>query len=113
MFFDRRLNITKMPFLPNLKHILVFNKILIMALTATSLRFVIISKLIWKGKRSKKIRKRKEVEICPIRNQDFSSAKTIKAVWHWSLDGQRNQWNKIESPEPEPWCINQDKLQEC
>lgn len=63
MPLDRRLNIMKMPFLANLKHI--FNKILIIASAAISLPFIIISKLIWKGKKSRKIRKRRGDRVLP------------------------------------------------
>lgn len=69
MPLDKRLSIMKMPFLPDLKHI--FNKILIVVSAAISLPLIIISILIWKGKKSKQIRKRRGMETCPIKNQDI------------------------------------------
>ena len=69
MPLERRLNIIKMSFLPNLKT--KFNKILIRASAAISLPLIIIPKFICKGNKSEKIRKRREMQTCPIRNQDF------------------------------------------
>lgn len=66
---ERKLDIMKMSFLPNLKA--KFNKILIIVSAAISLPLIIIPKFICKGNKSKKIRKRRETQTCPIRNQDF------------------------------------------
>ena len=69
MPLERRLNIMKMSFLPNSKT--KFNKILIIVSEAISLPLIIIPKFICEGNKSKKIRKRREMQTCPIRNQDF------------------------------------------
>lgn len=68
MPLDRRLNVMRMSLLPNLKH--KFNKTLIIVSAAISLPLIVIIKFIWKGKKSKKIRKRM-METCSIRSQDF------------------------------------------
>lgn len=64
----------KMSFLPNLNY--KFNKILIVVLATTSLTLVVIPKFIWEVKKSKKIRKRKGVEICLLE----TTAKIIGSV---------------------------------
>lgn len=64
----------KMSFLPNLNY--KFNKILIVVLAATLLTLVVIPKFIWEVKKSKKIRKRKGVEICLLE----TAAKIIGSV---------------------------------
>lgn len=69
MPLDRRLDIMRMSFPPNLKH--KFNKILILASAAISLPLIIIPKFIWESKKPKKVRKRRVMETCSIRNQDF------------------------------------------
>lgn len=70
MPLERRFDIMKMSFLPNVKT--KFNKILIMVSAAISLPLTIILKFICKGKTSK-IRERRGMQSCPIGNQDFPS----------------------------------------
>lgn len=70
MLLEKRLNIMKMSILPNIKHKL--NKILIVVLAAISLLLMITPNFIWEGKKSRNLKKRRMMQICPIRNQELS-----------------------------------------
>ena len=67
----------------------------------------IISQFVWKHKKTSNSQSNPEREEWNWRNQllDFRrhyKATVIKTLWYWHKDRNKDQWNKIESPEISP-----------
>ena len=105
MFMVERLNIVKMPALPNL--IYRFNAIPV-KISASFFFFLVnidelILKFMWRGKKTQNSQlilkeKTKDRGLILTNFKIYSKAAIFKTVWYWQKK-KKNQWNKVESQE--------------
>ena len=101
-----RINIVKMSILP--KAIYRFNAIPIkLPMVFFTELEQIISRFVWKYKKTSNSQSNLEKERWNQRNQlawlqALLQATVIKTVWYWHKDRNIDQWDKIESPEINP-----------